>query len=442
MAGEKFPDVKPGQPITADRANREAAVLERWAAFLPSSNLSGEQSNSRVNIVGMFPAVLAVLKVTEDLGSSVYKGVLRRYSFQTNAWTDGTKEWRIDAGATESELDVSQLVVCYYDRKRGAFIPANPNEVRFRVFELKTSLPYGGLATAYVRYSTAPAIDITDTTQTIIVWDYIGDRRGTGRDDNEDGSRGAIGLAMQLPGETTVWRVIDLECYFPPVEALSSSSSGDVSSVSSASSLSSASSGSSASSMSSGSESSSGSSASSASSGSESSSYSSYSSTLSQSSASSESSELACEPCDGYCWWHCNNGVWSIISEGCQQDYGKPCYCVPPGIYYLNDPRGDCTYEHYEVTGCCYEEQESESSASSGSLSSASSQSEQSESSASSPSSLSSASSPSSLSSLSQSSASSVSISSQSSVSSGGSYASSVSISSQSSVSSGGSYAS
>ena len=85
--------------------------------------------------------------------------------------------------------------------------------VQCRVFELKTSLSPGGLATAYVRYGKFPAQETTDISQTFMVWDYIGDRRGTGRDDNQDGSRGAIGFAVKMPGEES-WRIIDLECYF------------------------------------------------------------------------------------------------------------------------------------------------------------------------------------------------------------------------------------
>jgi hypothetical protein len=48
--------------------------------------------------------------------------------------------------------------------------------VRFRVFELKTSLSPGAVATAYVRYELSLAFDTTDTSDTFTVWDYVGDR--------------------------------------------------------------------------------------------------------------------------------------------------------------------------------------------------------------------------------------------------------------------------
>ena len=85
--------------------------------------------------------------------------------------------------------------------------------VQCRVFELKTSLSPGGVATAYRRHEIGLASDETDTGTTFTVWDYIGDRQGTGRDDMSPGDHGAYGLAVRLPGETS-WRVIDLECYF------------------------------------------------------------------------------------------------------------------------------------------------------------------------------------------------------------------------------------
>ena len=84
---------------------------------------------------------------------------------------------------------------------------------QFRVFELKTDLAAGGTATAYRRaYDTIAADDVTDLGSTFTVWDYIGDRTGTGRDNvSTTTSHGWYGVAMKLPGEA-VWRVIDLQC--------------------------------------------------------------------------------------------------------------------------------------------------------------------------------------------------------------------------------------
>ena len=85
---------------------------------------------------------------------------------------------------------------------------------QFRVFELKDSLTNGGTAEAYRRAYDAVAVDdATDLeADTFVVWDYIGDREGDGRDDvSTTSSHGAYGIAMRFSGEA-VWRVIDLQC--------------------------------------------------------------------------------------------------------------------------------------------------------------------------------------------------------------------------------------
>lgn len=125
MAGEKFPEVKPGQPISASRANLEGQVLERVAAMLPGSGMSGRHGGSSVQFSRTLDARLSTLKVTDDTDAPVYLGVLRQYSFESGEWSDGTKPWKIDVGAVGNiTLNVGDYVVAYYDHKRGAFIPA------------------------------------------------------------------------------------------------------------------------------------------------------------------------------------------------------------------------------------------------------------------------------------------------------------------------------
>ena len=123
MADEKFPEVEPGQPIKASRANEEGRVLERVARMLPGTGMSGRHGGSLLQFGRTKDAKLATLKVTDDTDAPVYLGVLRQYNFETENWTDGTKPWKIDTGPVDITLAVGDYVVAYYDRKRGAFIP-------------------------------------------------------------------------------------------------------------------------------------------------------------------------------------------------------------------------------------------------------------------------------------------------------------------------------
>lgn len=123
MADEKFPEVVPGGPIGADRANLEGQVLERVAQMRPGSGMDGRHGGSVLQFGRTLDARLSTLKVTDDSDAPVYLGVLRQYNFQSDEWSDGEKLWKIDAGATDSTLNEDDLVVAYYDRKRGAFIP-------------------------------------------------------------------------------------------------------------------------------------------------------------------------------------------------------------------------------------------------------------------------------------------------------------------------------
>jgi len=126
MADEKFPEVVPGEPISADRANLEGRVLERVAQIQPGSGMDGRHGSSVLQFNRTLDARLATLKVTDSSDAPVYLGVLRQYNFQSDEWSDGEKPWKIDAGAVNTTHSVDDIVVAYYDRKRGAFIPIAP----------------------------------------------------------------------------------------------------------------------------------------------------------------------------------------------------------------------------------------------------------------------------------------------------------------------------
>ena len=101
----------------------EGQVLERVAQLRPGAGMDGRHGGSVLQFSRTLDARLATLRVTDDSDAPVYLGVLRQYNFQSDEWSDGEKLWKIDAGATDSTLSVNDLVVAYYDRKRGAFIP-------------------------------------------------------------------------------------------------------------------------------------------------------------------------------------------------------------------------------------------------------------------------------------------------------------------------------
>jgi len=123
MASEKFPKVSAGEPIRTSRANREGEVLERVARLCPGSGLDGQYGGATLQFSRTLDARLATLKVTDVTDAPVYLGVFRQYDFVADEWTDGTKLWKIDTGATDTTLNEDDIVVAYYDRKRGAFIP-------------------------------------------------------------------------------------------------------------------------------------------------------------------------------------------------------------------------------------------------------------------------------------------------------------------------------
>jgi len=117
--------------------------------------------------------------------------------------------------------------ILYMDRStkgmRLAYVRVGHTPYFFQKFELKTSFPNGGVfggssyATAYPRaYDNVAKVDVTDLTTTFQVWDYIGDREGTGRDDVASGEHGAYGLAMRFVAQQFAylgaWMIIDLEC--------------------------------------------------------------------------------------------------------------------------------------------------------------------------------------------------------------------------------------
>jgi len=144
MVNEKFPEVQDGEPISAGRANREGQVLERIARGRPGSGMDGRHGESAIQFSRTLDAKLATLKVTDTADAPVYEGVLRQYNFAADEWSDGTKLWKIDTGAVGISLGVGEIVVAYYDRKRGAFIPVVGTGIGHRVigFNVISAAPF------------------------------------------------------------------------------------------------------------------------------------------------------------------------------------------------------------------------------------------------------------------------------------------------------------
>lgn len=106
--------------------------------------MSGRHGGSVVQFGRTQDARLATLKVTNDDDAPVYLGVFRQYDFESGEWSDGTKLWKIDAGASDVSLAEGTYVAAYYDRKRGAFIPvvggSGAAAIRFEVLSAGPSL--------------------------------------------------------------------------------------------------------------------------------------------------------------------------------------------------------------------------------------------------------------------------------------------------------------
>ena len=178
MADEKFPEVEPGQPIKASRANEEGRVLERVARMLPGTGMSGRHGGSLLQFGRTKDARLATLKVTDDADAPVYLGVFRLYNFETGAWTDGTKPWKIDAGAVGTTLARNNIIVAYYDRKRGAFIPvvggsggAGARVIRFQIL---AAGPYlGDMVSAECDSVRAEVLDVSCSGAGVNVGDEV-----------------------------------------------------------------------------------------------------------------------------------------------------------------------------------------------------------------------------------------------------------------------------
>ena len=218
MSDEKFPEVQPGQPIKASRANEEGRVLERVARMLPGTGMSGRHGGSILQFGRTHDARLATLKVTNDDDAPVYLGVFRQYDFESGEWSDGDKPWKIDAGAVDGSLTVGDYIVAYYDRKRGAFIPISVGaSVARRRFELEYALVAGGMTTAYLREAVG---GIVSTTMTVFeVYDEMGEF---------EGDPGTYGMA-EYWSDSEHWEIYQLACD-PSEEEESSSSSGGSSS--------------------------------------------------------------------------------------------------------------------------------------------------------------------------------------------------------------------
>jgi len=175
MASEKFPEITPGQPLSADRANMEGQVLERVAKMRPGSGMDGRHGGSALQFSRTLDAKLAALRVTDDSDAPVYLGVLRQYNFQSDEWSDGEKLWKIDAGAVNTTLSENNIVVAYYNRKRGAFIPVvgSGGGVQIIRFEVLAAGPFLGDVATECDSVTAEVLGISCEGADVAVGDEV-----------------------------------------------------------------------------------------------------------------------------------------------------------------------------------------------------------------------------------------------------------------------------
>jgi len=138
---EKFPYKRPGQVLSARHVNRLSKVAERFAEFRGGSHLDVSHNEDGVSINAPPPWKQRLLKITQmPQGSEgFYRAQEGYYDYQEQTWkvrTDTT--WKVDSVIMGNQLQVGDVVVAYWDRQRGAWIPIPTTPIRR--FELQESL--------------------------------------------------------------------------------------------------------------------------------------------------------------------------------------------------------------------------------------------------------------------------------------------------------------
>ena len=227
---EHFKRVKPGDSISASRANEIGEVCERFGRAGIGSYLSAHHGASTFSISGRAPAPLFTMEVTntkindsDEDNSGLYLGKIRWYSTSGSQWkSDDSREYEIDSTDVSPLLLVGDRLTCYWNGQRSMFIPI-PNDL-IRRFELKTVLTPGDYATAYLLYWNEDDDEYSMDTSTLdpgnpevefTVYDVRGDLRGKAKGDDSQGSRG---YAKWMP-DSQRWEIISIQSWATMISA-------------------------------------------------------------------------------------------------------------------------------------------------------------------------------------------------------------------------------
>lgn len=244
MSREKFRSVKPGQPITAKRATAEGEVLTRLAGVEGGSGMSGRHCGSFLQFnarPGFFQGIFTITeRVNTGTDPPTYLATLRRYNFETGAWTDQEREWRLDPKGMDVEtLAVGDRVIAFWDAHRSMLVPimVSGSDSSLLGIRLIEDHPGKGILMWITLGRWSPAGHGW-------IYDQGSYRAVDWRHGVPYPEAGATGLAVWRASNQydRILEIVALDCESPEESSASSSSesssSGSVSSASSASSLS------------------------------------------------------------------------------------------------------------------------------------------------------------------------------------------------------------
>jgi hypothetical protein len=226
---EQFKEVKPGQPITAGRANREGAVLERVAGIVPGPGVYGRHSGTNLQL-GTRPGWnQGIVTVTDVLTSGVpdppiFLGTSRRYNFQNLAWTDQVRKWQIDAKGLDIELSVGDRLVVYWDAQRGMLVPVASSSFGIEIVGFLSQVDHPGRGNLF-------AVWLGEWQSSSHSWLYDESAANTyscidWRNEAPEPEAYATGLAVWRPSSVSgrILEVVDMDCISRGEESSESSS--------------------------------------------------------------------------------------------------------------------------------------------------------------------------------------------------------------------------
>lgn len=135
---EVFLDKKPGDVLTAQDINELRIVAERLAKMKGGRGIDVRHTRTQFDQSSQTPHIQHVIEILEiTTPGELYRGAIRSYNHVTDEWVTLTSNqtytglestptpnaWLIDGSESLLDLQLSDIVICYWDRQRGAFIP-------------------------------------------------------------------------------------------------------------------------------------------------------------------------------------------------------------------------------------------------------------------------------------------------------------------------------